>query len=170
MAEHVARGIDGVAGQRDGGAALQAGDNGVHGEGHELAENDHHLVGRDEDAAQSLGRGLSEEDGNRRGGTTNGEAEDDARQVENPDVRGDRTSDGAEEEDDGQQGDVVATTITVREATTEECAGGGTDAQQASDPAFFEGGHVQSASIAGHVHVGQSTRDHAGVVAEEKRA
>ena len=169
MAEHVARGIDGVAGQRDGRAALPAGDDGVHGEGHELTEDDHHLVGRDEDAAQSLGRGLSEEDGNRRRGTTDGEAEDDARQVENPDVRGDRTSDGAKQEDDSQQRDVVATPEAVGQATTEECAGGSADTQQAANPAFFEGGHVQAAGVAGHVHVGQSTSNHAGVVAEEER-
>ncbi|SIA76120.1 Uncharacterised protein [Mycobacteroides abscessus subsp. abscessus] len=170
MAEHVARGIDGVAGQRDGRAALPAGDDGVHGEGQELAEDDHHLVSGDQNATQALRSGLAEEDGDGRRGSTDGEAEDDTGQVQDPDVRGDRTADGAEEEHDGQQRDVVAAAVAVRESTTKERTGGGTDAQQAADPALFEGGHVQAAGVAGHIHVGQGARDDAGVVAEEERA
>ena len=166
----MARRVHGVTGQRDGRAALPAGDDGVHGEGQELAEDDHHLVGGDQNATQALGRGFAEEDGNGRGGSTDGEAEDDTSEVQDPDVRGDRTADGAEEEHDGQQSNVVAAAVAVREATAKEGAGGGADAQQTTDPALFEGGHVQAAGVSGHVHVGQGARDDAGIVAEEERA
>ena len=170
MAEHVPGCIHGITGQGDGGTTLHVSDDSVHREGQELAEDDHHLIRRDKETAQPLGSSFAEEDGNRRGSATNREPKDDTRQIEDPDVRGNCTADGAEQEDDGEQRDVMAATKAVGEASAEERTGGSTDAQQAADPAFFEGGHVQTAGASGHVHVWQGASDNAGVIAEEERA
>ena len=79
MAEHVPGGIHGITGQGDGGTTLHVSDDSVHREGQELAEDDHHLIRRDKETAQPLGSSFAEEDGNRRGSTTNRESEDDTR-------------------------------------------------------------------------------------------
>ena len=170
MAEHVPGYIHGITGQGDSGTTLHVSDDSVHREGQELAKDDHHLIRRDKETTQPLGSSFAEEDGNRRGSATNRKPKDDTRQVEDPDVRGNRAADGAKQEDDGEQRDVMAATKAVGEASAEERTGGSTDAQQAADPAFFEGGHVQTAGASGHVHVGQGASDNAGVIAEEERA
>ena len=96
MAKHIPRSIHGITGQGYGRAALHTSDDSVHREGQELAEDDHHLIRRDKETTQPFGRSLTEENGNRRGSATNREPEDDTRQVEDPDVRGNRTADGTE--------------------------------------------------------------------------
>ena len=170
MAEHVPGCIHGITGQGDSGTTLHVSDDSVHREGQELAKDDHHLIRRDKETAQPLGSSFAEEYGNRRGSATNRESKDDTRQVEDPDVRGNRAADGAKQEDDGEQRDVMAATKAVGEASAKERAGGGADAQQAADPAFFEGGHVQATGASGHVHIWQGASDDAGVIAEEERA
>ena len=84
--------VDDVVGEGDLRAAVHAGEDGVHGEGEELAEDDHHLVHGHQGAADALGGRLTEEDGDDRRGTADGEAQHDPEEVEDPDVGRDRAA------------------------------------------------------------------------------
>ena len=162
--------IDDVVGHGDLRAAVHAGQDGVHGEGEELAEDDHHLVHGHQGAADALGGRLTEEDGNDRRGTTDGEAQHDPEEVEDPDVGRDRAAQRPEEEDDGQEHDVVPAPILVGELASDRGAERGADAEQAADPALLPGGDLQAIGAVRQVHVGQGAGDDTGVVPEEQRA
>ena len=103
----------------DGRTTMVLGEPGVHGECEELTEDDHHLVHSHQGAADALGSGLTEEDGNGHRGTTDGEAQDDAEEVEDPDVRGERAPQGPDEEDQCENRDVVPASVLVGETASQ---------------------------------------------------
>ena len=115
LGDNLTGAVDDVVGDRDLRSAVDLSQDRVHREGEELTEDDHHLVHGHERSTDALGSRLTEEDRNRRRGATDGEAQDDAEEIEDPDVRGEGAPQRAEEEDRCQERDVVTTPVLVGE-------------------------------------------------------
>ena len=143
---------------------------GVHRVGEELAEDDHHLVDRDQRAPDALGGGFAQEHRDGGTGTADGEAENDPEEIEDPDVRGEGAAERAEEEDHRQHGDVVPAPVPVGELAARGGADRGAHAQKGSDQTLLPGRQGEAARGTGQVHVGQGAGDDSGVVAEEQGA
>ena len=151
------------------GAAQRLADRRVHGEGEQLAGDDHHLVDGDDRSADALGRRFGQVDGDGGAGAADRESQDDAEDVHHPHIGGEGGAQGAQEEEDRQHGDVVPPTVAIGQARADERPQRGADEQGAADCSLLETAQLQALGPVGHVHVGQGAGDDPRVVAEEQR-
>ena len=145
-------------------------DDGVHGEGQQLAGDDHELVDGHDRSANTLGRALGEIYRHGGRGGTDGESQDEAEEVDHAHGGSERRPQGPEQEDDGKGGDVVTPPPPIGHRSPDHGADGRSDEQDSTDRPLLDGGESQPAGGTGHVHVGQGARDDTGVVAEEQGA
>ena len=140
-------------------------DDGVDGEGEQLADDDRQLAATGEAASAFGGSQLGQVDRHGDRGAADRETEDHPRRDHDGEARGQNTADGPDEEDDGQDGQRLLPAQGVVELSADERSDRGSDQQGAGDQALARRGQPQV-----RLHRLQGAVDHTGVVTEEQAA